>query len=84
MMVGSSLNSNIAAHLLPFTDRGGDLDGGRPFKVSLVDILALLVDDKSQLFEGGFYWSSAKNEDFGYAYFPKSVLQNGGIGVSKR
>ncbi|GAM28921.1 hypothetical protein SAMD00019534_120970, partial [Acytostelium subglobosum LB1] len=42
-MVGSSLNSNAAAHLLAIlSDYGGDLDGG------------LLVDDQSQLFTGGF------------------------------
>lgn len=46
VMVGSSLNSNAAAHLLcTVADLGSDLDGG------------LLVDDKSQRFVGGFAWN---------------------------
>jgi len=41
-MVGSVLNSSVPAHLLPLADCGGDLDG------------ALLTDETSQLFRGGF------------------------------
>jgi len=44
MMVASNLNSNSAASLFPFTDNGGDLDGG------------LLIEEDSQWFEGGFTW----------------------------
>jgi len=44
MMVASNLNCNSAASLFPFTDNGGDLDGG------------LLIEEDSQWFEGGFTW----------------------------
>ncbi len=44
-MVGSVLNSTTAAHLLPLTDNGGDLDG------------SLLVTEDSQKFHHGFIWN---------------------------
>lgn len=56
MMVASGLSSNIAAHLLPLADYGGDLDG------------SLLVEEESELFEGGFTWDTDK--DRGTVYLP--------------
>jgi L-alanine-DL-glutamate epimerase-like enolase superfamily enzyme len=50
-MVGSSLNSTAAAHLLPLAHRGyGDCDG------------SLLVSAQSHLFEGGFVWEAHDGE----------------------
>eukprot|EP00026_Physarum_polycephalum_P009161 Phypoly_transcript_09273.p1 GENE.Phypoly_transcript_09273~~Phypoly_transcript_09273.p1 ORF type:complete len:423 (+),score=78.39 Phypoly_transcript_09273:66-1334(+) len=64
VMVASSLNSNAAAHLLcTVADLGSDLDGG------------LLVDDKSQLFEGGFVWNGDGTITLSDAW---------GVGVTKK
>jgi L-alanine-DL-glutamate epimerase-like enolase superfamily enzyme len=68
-MVGSCLNSTTAAHLLALTDNGGDMDGG------------LLVDKKSQKFDGGFLWvtqPTGPNGYIGMATFPDNCV---GIGV---
>lgn len=64
MMVGSRLLATTAAHLLPLADYAGDLDG------------ALLVNEQSQKFVGGFQWSFEGQR--GMATFPDCV----GVGVS--
>jgi len=46
-MVGSTLNSNAVAQLLPLSDLGGDLDG------------TLLVKPESDLFHGGFEFDAS-------------------------
>jgi hypothetical protein len=70
MMVASRLSCNIAVHLFSFTDKGGDLDG------------SLLVDEKSQQFEGGYEWipleSRGRNENHGLIKFPANAV---GLGV---
>lgn len=63
------MNSTTAAHLLALTDNGGDMDGG------------LLVDKKSQKFDGGFLWVTQPTGPKGYigmATFPDNCV---GIGV---
>ena len=48
MMVGSTLASNMASHLLPFVDVGCDLDG------------TLLVTPETDMFSEGFVWKDSK------------------------
>jgi L-alanine-DL-glutamate epimerase-like enolase superfamily enzyme len=64
-MVSSRLSCTCSAHLLALSDIGGDLDGD------------LLVQEESQLFNGGFIWSTQDRNEMG-----RVVLSGSGNGIS--